>query len=850
MSFIYIKQSPSHIIKISYLELDTTINQYPNGFIGAEMPSDGHAHHYFYWLKGQQLQRFPIRKTDENYSCMQVFAFFDLEKKTFSPTIHQTQEAPDLKNMDINSFFSSEEIQTLRITQPQTRPNTQSNVVETPYFDGSPLTQDQQQFLYHGMASKAGVFHHAIKSILENFPDRAQILLTACISQKAEDQQKLNAEEQIEVNSFRFHFLALDEINKIFDTIYTHIQGARPSIGAIYDYYVYCIQNVLTQQVKPDDLISYSDKSRNTKIGEETDFGKEGMSNPQGLRGDNDILFRCLSMIFSLQHQNRTPQHIETILRQREFWPIRYKLHSVLLDLWGAVNFNAPTQLTEYLEVYTNINVLFPREGLRFLSKHIHISYFVNMSFFTAQELIQTSGLPDESQSELLNVLGTTPRRDMVAHALILLHSVNLLTKENIAYIKAFSKIETILLDLSLLKYAGSLNHATLNSIKTSNHPIEIINAFVSLAKHHLLNDENRLKIAQSPSSYDFCSTIAVLQEAKLLTQGNFIAIDKKAPKLFRIINLLKLLQQNKILTQVTLDLALTRESPEKNFAELSILKNANLLNTPNAIKILHYNSPPWMRDILTQLSHARMLTQANLDSIQHSIKPQAAIPELIRLTQHGLLTDAIRTAIEKHEYPNLATNLLLILKTTELFNPPNCELIVLASSYHPTRFSLLTLLKKTGIFTQQNFELVMHHPAPYSFEKTLTELSQNGQLNQNTFDAMAALDNASLLTPRYINTVITSKDPSATATALTTLEKTNLLTEENIKTIETHEHVLALSSALTTLRSIRQLNQDTFNKINATPNPDENVNLLLSQLGLFRPKPTPRAKRSASPSP
>lgn len=133
---------------------------------------------------------------------------------------------------------------------------------QPPFFPQLPLTQKQQEFLYRGGVRSLVSFSEELHKILAFKTEEKEMALRACISYESFNLGE-DAQETVEI--IKAIFLSLGSISTypsqmLFD-------DGVPTLGAIYDYYVACIQACLTRRVTKRNLRIDEKEHRHLKLG-------------------------------------------------------------------------------------------------------------------------------------------------------------------------------------------------------------------------------------------------------------------------------------------------------------------------------------------------------------------------------------------------------------------------------------------------------------------------------------------------------------------------------------------------------------------------------------------------------
>ena len=162
---IFLKEKTSrHIKPVQYDSLVDELKQHPKGFVGVEVPSGGNPQHYYYQVVGREIQRYPLRKLGETYSCMRGYSCLlenKEENETFFGTPKEASSPPVLPDGCL--FFTPDDRPAIQNIIFAARSNKLKAKEEVPYFPDLELTKAQQEFLYQGPVLKGNIIvtiHH------------------------------------------------------------------------------------------------------------------------------------------------------------------------------------------------------------------------------------------------------------------------------------------------------------------------------------------------------------------------------------------------------------------------------------------------------------------------------------------------------------------------------------------------------------------------------------------------------------------------------------------------------------------------------------------------------------------
>ena len=168
---IFLKEETSgHVRSVQYDSLVDELKQHPKGFVGVEVPSGGNPQHYYYQAVGSEIQRYPLRKLGETYSCMRGYSCLlenKEENETFFGTPKEASSPPALPDGCL--FFTADDRPAIQNIIFAARTDKLKAKEEVPYFPDLALTKAQQDFLYQGPVLKGNiVFQKELGEILNH----------------------------------------------------------------------------------------------------------------------------------------------------------------------------------------------------------------------------------------------------------------------------------------------------------------------------------------------------------------------------------------------------------------------------------------------------------------------------------------------------------------------------------------------------------------------------------------------------------------------------------------------------------------------------------------------------------
>lgn len=437
---------------------------------------------YLFDVKNGVLRRYPIRmNTKTTLDQYTIFQDNDFE----NPTLPIRDRAPRIS--EYHSFFTANEIEEIAKADKQ-----------CPYLEGSPLSRAQQDLLYSGVVVPGfGMsFYYFLNEYILSLPNPEKALQGA-ITQKEvifndDDKQGKSALE-----SLRYHFLAPNRI-VFFDKQLCRDSSNKPTVGAILDFYIYCMQTALRklghETVAITDLRTYSDRSRAAKLGDlQYHFTEDEIHEPQGLSGIDDIIFRFSTLL--LTPQNQTTEAVSALINDAghsDFLEHKIALYRAITDLISAIETDSMTKIRSYLSAYDNIDAMIPREGWKhnFLPHLIKAQRALLMKLSPSEIIANDPRITDEQRTEILEKLEEGSFGGIVTGAVISLCVMNIMTIENIDLVKLHKDPINIADALCTLKRANILNEVNRAAIQAHQDLDVFVEVLNALCSRNILNQE------------------------------------------------------------------------------------------------------------------------------------------------------------------------------------------------------------------------------------------------------------------------------------------------------------------------------------------------------------------------
>ena len=649
--------------------------------------------HFVYLVTEEgELHRYPIRKIAGEHSCFRMFHKFDATKNIFSTTPKYAVSSVKI-TIDQSNIFSASEQDQLIVPQSQTNV-TAADAQEAPFDSDSPLTQEQQARLFH-LSTEDRTFCGYLQYILDFGPDSSQRILAAAISR---NHPNLTEEETYERRLFRLMFLALNKIQRFPNALLQDATGKVPTVGAVFDYFVFCIQQRLETKVEDSALIRYRSSNRERLVGGNDDFGDDGIYNPQGLIGDHDKLFRCIYLILGAQPEANTVARMKDIIQNNAFYSFRFTLLNVLSDILLSATTDKATQLTQYIEVYDCIQIMYPKKGWHHFSAHIknaqkaifELSFpsaetikiqFLQLGFLRLDDKIWINTYID-SHREFYQQLHASDDPIGLIYLLCTLHHVNLL--------------------------AG----VDFTALASHKHPYGLANALNTLHQAHLLSPENYATAIKHGRPNSLASALHALQQLNLLSPERFaVVVNPREPLEFSRI----------------LDTDFWTDFMQRHYEYIPIL-----------IDVYHPND---LSTVMSALHQEGLLNQENFKAMVTHRFPMILTVILILFRQNGLLTPENQAALVNQEFPHPLALALNILHQVNLLTPENRRAVV-ASSMLITLAKALDILRQADLLNQENFDVIKQ-----ASSQTITVLDRFHQFNaldQFTFSQVLLLQRQS----------------------------------------------------------------------------------------------------------
>ena len=369
MSMIYFKvhmNDEDSVQSRSYTELKEHLARYPNGAIGVEINTDGLMQHYYYQsdARTSEIRRYPLRKMGGQYSCMKMYASLETKEAPYFGTPQQITGAEATPELPKDSLFFVEknkatiEAMKLAVRQEILKPRDKAS-----YFPELPLSQQQQEFLYSGQVKKGISFQEELSKLLDNTDvtiDEKERALRTCISKQSED---LSDEAAVQRKIIQSEFLSLGSILNYPVAILASEKMAgigtpAPTIGAIRDYYVACIQSHLQSPIASEDLSGYGNAAfalaKNTRLTSTPAAEIVEAPTYKPLSEKEEICLEALNVLLMSRGGENTPENLKSrILNNPKFMAVVDELYIMLNDLKNVADKKAQTTAhPEYEMIY------------------------------------------------------------------------------------------------------------------------------------------------------------------------------------------------------------------------------------------------------------------------------------------------------------------------------------------------------------------------------------------------------------------------------------------------------------------------------------------------------------------
>lgn len=355
---IFLKEKTSgHVRSVQYDSLVDEFKRHPEGFVGVEVPSGGNPQHYYYQAVGSEIQRYPLRKLGETYSCMRGYSCLlenKEENETFFGTPKEASSPPALPDGCL--FFTADDRPTIQNIIVAARTDKLKAKEEVPYFPDLALTKAQQDFLYQGPVLKGNiVFQKELGEILNHKKlsiDEKEAILKACISK---ERIPLSGESEVLARALQECFLTIGKIinypvNILSSKALTEGKETSPSLGAIQRFYVQCIQSHLQKPLEKEALNLFSPIAALKPLGQIP--ATEQFETYKGLTEREETCFNALNVL--LMSEANAQANLQDIIEGNpKFMDAAYDLIEMLSDLKDAVdNKKQTTSRPEYEMIY------------------------------------------------------------------------------------------------------------------------------------------------------------------------------------------------------------------------------------------------------------------------------------------------------------------------------------------------------------------------------------------------------------------------------------------------------------------------------------------------------------------
>jgi len=381
MSTIYYKVKENGIERIqslSYAELKEYLAHHL-GIVGVEVNSDGLLHYYYQSdAETSEIRRYPLRKIREQYICLNMYQLLKIGKEEL---ILGAVSAPAPELPKDSLFFIEQDKSTINAMKQAAREERLKPSKKAPYFPELPLTQKQQESLYSGQVKTHISFQEELNKLLENSeisPEEKESALRTCISKQSEKLSDCAAVQSMVIQS---EFLSLGSIvnypASIVDT--KEMAGQRtslPTIGAIRDYYVACIQSHLQYPVAAENISGQGDAkfllAKTIKLGEKpaTSIIEAPTYKPLSKK-EEDCLIALNVILLSRQEKNKSENLKILIIHNEKLLNVAEELFTMISDLKNVADKKTETtKHTEYEMIYREFfAILVASEEVRDLSQ-------------------------------------------------------------------------------------------------------------------------------------------------------------------------------------------------------------------------------------------------------------------------------------------------------------------------------------------------------------------------------------------------------------------------------------------------------------------------------------------------
>lgn len=553
--------------------------------------------HDFYTLleiSGEKrLYRFPIRLSPISilgvcYEYHAISKLFNTTPLRYSPPHYEPNLSTEyLTQNDIASIESQVKI---GLVTTKTTTFIRKN-------EASKLTEAQQRQLSQGL-----VYPVADQSFLDYITSLPLHILEASIRADYPGDVSLTRDDDIELRAFLYTYLNPLNIN----TFLLDKTDYHPTLGEIYDYYVWFIQQYIISQDPSRAPFLLPSKTLITThaipLGAKADFQGEAIENPQGLSAHDDKLFRCTALMITARPDGLDVT-LDSIFTQSDFKNTRFQnslfvfLHYIIqADLNQDQSSLAPyIDVVNALQAIDNIFLYLPRL-IKICTQLLHRQAPKNIS-------------------------------DSIHHII------------NADEITAYLKLP---------------------------NTYEVLSASIILKKNNVANRKNACLIAKHPHPLKVLRLLYLLQEATLISQHNFEIISKHSDS-HALTYAMNLLQKANILTQENFWAITNHPDPRELAHSLRILHHHNLLNRNNRHALTYYHDPRELGYAIIILKNADILTRMHRELLVTHHNPGDLALALSSLQQASILTRKNYQAVCKHRYPGCLASLLIFLNANKI---------------------------------------------------------------------------------------------------------------------------------------------------------------------------------------
>lgn len=774
--YVYIKISQKSTIKITESKLLTYMGDNIQSFVGSYDVNDGGPQHYFFLKNANELLRFQIRTIENTQTIYRAYNRYNTTTGKFDscpiPYIGSTLKVPSNA-----TFPTTEEITNCKESGIEQAHTGKASKIALPQISNTRLTSQQQEILYFAVLSKCSLsFYDFVDNDLlqtaSNQKEKVLVLMASIQVDSACDKKKLNESQLTTIRHFQHEFLSPDNINT-FDRnkkISTETPSQALKIGDIQEFFISCIQSTLKdmgeQEVPQMQVKRSSQEIQDYTLGQAQKFSDSEIYYREGMNGINKKLYDCLSQLFLRQQANNLPEHdITHILEQMLEKKLYINFIDIITDMITGIEFKTTTKLTQYIDIYNEINTTYPIEGWGHylgLLHRIRLLLFKNIN--KKQLVLESSFITEEQKAILLDALSRTNTQDThsnddnddnedqatinlavlekMTHEQIniminLVRSQITLTEDIIKKVKHMSKTFSIakaLLFLPTLKF--QFTETLIDSLFSHNNPCVVMQALVEIQTLDIPLSE---KIVQNTLATQFPRNISNAYQQLVSHEGTrkvddaILAVIEEAIYPIEMINNLIKLNISDLLTDDILAIFKQR-------------KSADIADSVIALK-----SVPVPKSVLNQL---------------HSHKEKRDFTQILILLHDANIDLNHPLITEIATYPNLSSLYLDIVNLHK--NTRNIEhLAILIKNHHPKTQTLLTCLHQNQISwsPQQIDSILDRHSDLTGFIKALGFL-RDGKVT---------------VTPELFNTLISHSSPArlAFSYALSTQYKSRIDNED-----------------------------------------------------------------------